>query len=215
MVLLAKTIYSDTPDYGSPMVLLNSSRFTTATLIREHLFDQFIPAAYRVHPASSRSRTRWSAQRAEQWLIFLAHDMERRQQGGSDIAWWRLSGAVPRPLIAGSFGAISGLSGALLFPFPANLGVGLVLAVTVVLISRKVVRNEKSGFVRCLAGGILRGSGEHRRRNHRLRRRATLYQSQRLPLGRPRFCCCGFTFWWICHRIHCNLCNKAILDVSR
>ena len=156
MVLLAKTIYSDTPDYGSPMVLLNSSRFTTATLIREHLFDQFIPAAYRVHPASSR-RTRWSAQRAEQWLIFLAHDMERRQQGGSDIAWWRLSGAVPRPLIAGSFGAISGLSGALLFPFPANLGVGLVLAVTVVLISRKVVRNEKSGFVRCLAGGILGG----------------------------------------------------------
>ena len=156
MVLLARTVYSDTPDYGSPMVLLNSSRFTTPTLIREHLFDQFIPAAYRVHQTSSR-RTRWSAQRAEQWLIFLAHDMEHRQQGGSDVAWWRLSGAVPRPLIAGSFGIIAGFGGALGFPFSVALGVGLVLAVSVGLISRIAIRNARSSLVRCLAGEILGG----------------------------------------------------------
>lgn len=57
--------------------------------IEAHLFDAFIHAAYRYDPVS-----RWNAQDAERWLVFLAGHLEHRI-GGPDFNWWQLREAMP------------------------------------------------------------------------------------------------------------------------
>jgi hypothetical protein len=113
------------------------------------LFDAFIPAAYRPDPAS-----RWKAQDAEKWLVFLARHLERTV-GRPDLAWWQLREAVPRTAL----GLVAGLAGGL----AAGLGVGLAVGLAVGL---------GAGLGAGLAFGLGRGldGGRARRRARRSRK---------------------------------------------
>jgi hypothetical protein len=67
---------------------LTSPDLADRAAVEALLFDAFIPAAYRRHPAG-----RWTAQRAETWLVFLASHLERTI-GVPDLAWWQVRRAV-------------------------------------------------------------------------------------------------------------------------
>src|SRR5215472_4773002 len=79
--------------------------------VQAHLFDAFIPAAYRYRPDA-----RWQAQEARSWLAFLARHLEDTVNG-PDLAWWQLHLASRRA---------SGLVVGLVSGFVAGLVVGLV-----------------------------------------------------------------------------------------
>jgi hypothetical protein len=147
MVFLARTIYSDTPDHGDPISLLDTSTFETPDAIKDHLFERFIPTVYRADSAGSRFE-KWNRKPFRKWLQFLA------AQGGTDIEWWRLRDLTHRLLIPLSVGLIAGLAGTLGYPFPVDFGVGLMVAVVVGFTVR---RGEGGGLVTGLAGGILGG----------------------------------------------------------
>ena len=127
MVFLARTIYSDTPDYGDPVVLLDTKRFPTAVAVKEHLFECFVPATYRRRSNRLRSRS-WTVERAQRWLAFLAWELEHRQSAGNGLAWWQIANAAPRTLSAVSVGIVAGLAGALGYPFPIGFGLGFMFA---------------------------------------------------------------------------------------
>ncbi len=100
MVGLARTIYNPRPgeragDLRDPAELCNPTLPDRAA-VEEFLFDGFIPAAYRPGLAG-----RWTVQRAEKWLVFLARHLDHKIHS-PDLAWWQLQWAVPRPLVFGS-----------------------------------------------------------------------------------------------------------------
>jgi hypothetical protein len=118
LVGLARTIYN--PRHGEhiralpdPAQLCDTTRFPTRVAIKEHLFDAFIPAAYRPHADAARRRP-WTPQQAEQWLVFLARHLEQDLQGGTDLAWWKLHEAVSRRMLALMGGLVCGLGAGLL-----------------------------------------------------------------------------------------------------
>ena len=91
MVGLARTIYNPRPgeqleELRAPNELCDSG-LTDRTAVETHLFQAFIPAAY-------RSARRWTARRAEPRLLFLAGHLEHKI-GGPDLAWWQLPLDVP------------------------------------------------------------------------------------------------------------------------
>ena len=114
MVGLARTIYNPRPGEtaGTLRDPAELSGFSSRAAVEAHLFDAFIPAAYRV--AAGR---RWTAGRAEQWLTFLARHLEYTI-GTPDLAWWQLDKAVSRTSLGLGLGLAAGLA--------AGLGVGLV-----------------------------------------------------------------------------------------
>jgi len=67
MVTLARTIYNPRPGEPtvtvgrSPAEMLDPVRFPTCTEIVHHLFDGFIPSAYRPHPDPLRRSNRKAA----------------------------------------------------------------------------------------------------------------------------------------------------------
>ncbi|WP_047225095.1 MULTISPECIES: NACHT domain-containing protein [Protofrankia] len=92
MASLAHTVYN--PRRGEslrgvpePVDLLDPARFPTVAKVREHLLDEFIPAAYRPHPHRGAQRR----------LRFLARHLEEHLHGTPDLAWWQLPAAAPRP----------------------------------------------------------------------------------------------------------------------
>jgi NACHT domain len=92
MVGLARAIYNPRPGelagtMPDPAELCN---FADRAAVEAHLFDQFIPAAYR-----SFTEARWTAPQAQTWLMFLARHLEQRV-GSPDLAWWQLQKAMPR-----------------------------------------------------------------------------------------------------------------------
>jgi hypothetical protein len=100
MVGLAKAIYGPRAGEAS-MGLRDPAELLDATLpdqkaVETRLLDQFVPAAYERRPGSPPPR--WSPERAQRWLGFLADYLERNST--ADLAWWRLSRAVRgwRPL---------------------------------------------------------------------------------------------------------------------
>lgn len=161
LVTLARAIYNPRPGETlaavahQPAELLDPARFPAPQDIERHLFDIFIPAAYRPHPDRSR-RCPWTADQAERWLVFLARDLEHRQRG-TDLAWWKLSGAAPRPLAGISVGLVAGLAGALGFSFPMEFGLGLISALLAGLLVRTWVRRDRTGLTKGLAGGLFGG----------------------------------------------------------
>ncbi|MGB8202740.1 MAG: NACHT domain-containing protein [Pseudonocardiaceae bacterium] len=161
-VVLARAIYNPRPGETlatvarQPAELLDPALFPTPKEIERHLFDIFIPAAYRPHPDRSR-RCPWTADQAGRWLAFLARDLEDRQNGTTDLAWWKLSGAAPRPLAGISVGLVAGLAGALGFPFPMDLGLGLISALVAGLLVRTWVRRDRMGLTNGRVGGLLGG----------------------------------------------------------
>jgi hypothetical protein len=160
MTALARAVYSPRPGEHTgglpdPAELLDSSRFPTRTAVEQHLFDAFIRAAYRTHPDPAR-RCRWTAEQAERWLVHLARDLEYHRHGTTNLAWWELRGAAPRPLSGLSVGVIAGLAGALGLSFPIALGSGMIAGLTAGLVVRRWV-GYSGRLTRGGIGGLLGG----------------------------------------------------------
>jgi hypothetical protein len=142
MVGLARVIYNPRPD-EEPAILPDPAKdlggLKDEVAIKDHLSDAFIPAAYRPSP-DPEQRSRWSADQAERWLVFLAKHLDHNLAGTTDLAWWQLRSATPRPLIGlaaglgcavvggtlGGLGAV-GHTGGLAFALMAGLAVGLTI----------------------------------------------------------------------------------------
>lgn len=160
LLALARAIYNPQPgeslvDIPEPIELLG---FATYEEVKQHLLHRFIPAAYRGRADKSR-RSKWTSDQAERWLAFLAHNLEYRRQGDTNLAWWTLPRAAPRPLDRICVGLVAGLAGALGFPFPVEFGLGLIVVVGVGLLLRSAVQPGRvsltAGFVGGLVGGLL------------------------------------------------------------
>jgi hypothetical protein len=111
-IATGRSVVAQAPDLRHPAELCD---FEDWAAVEAHLFDAFIPAAYR--PPSGG---RWTASQAEGWLVFLARHLEQTIRS-SDLAWWQLQKAVPR--IAA--GLLLGLTVGLAFGLAAGLTVGL------------------------------------------------------------------------------------------
>lgn len=107
MVLLARTIYSDTPD-RDPAELLTENGFGGVEELERHLLAGFVPALYqdshkhRAGAGGGRADQRpprsWSAEDAARYVSHIADHLHRSQdQTGQDLAWWRLGESV-RPV---------------------------------------------------------------------------------------------------------------------
>ncbi len=111
MLFLARTAYNPRPGerptgLPDPGELCDTARFPTAEAIRIHLFDAFIPAAYRPRPGHPARR---SHEHAERTLIFLARHLEHTRRGSVNLAWWQLRSALPRAVPGVLAGAVVGL----------------------------------------------------------------------------------------------------------
>jgi hypothetical protein len=88
MVGLARAIYNPRPGELAGTVRdpagLCSPALADRAAVESLLFDAFIPAAYRP-PTGGR----WTAEQAEEWLVFLARHLEQTI-GNPDLAWWQL-----------------------------------------------------------------------------------------------------------------------------
>jgi len=160
MVGLARTIYNPRQGESStslpdPGELCDLARFATPENLEGHLFDAFIPAAYRDH--HSLGSRRWTAARAERWLVYLAKHLTDNLGGTTDLAWWELWHATPRQLSGIVTGLISGLAigiAAWLGPgLGIGIGVGLIIGLTVGIAVR-----ARAGFFGGTVGGITGGA---------------------------------------------------------
>ncbi|WP_052441633.1 helix-turn-helix domain-containing protein [Streptacidiphilus anmyonensis] len=118
MVLLARTLYSETPDQD-PAVLLDTDRFPTPRALEEHLLAGFVPTVYRPRPPggapgpAQQPRRTWHPTAVRRYLRHLAGHLDRSghldppghldrpgrdhrpgQRGRQDLAWWQLAGTV-------------------------------------------------------------------------------------------------------------------------
>jgi hypothetical protein len=82
--------------------------FAAREAVEAHLFDAFIPAAYR-----PRTGGRWTARHAETWLVFLARHLDRATDGRPDLAWWQLWRAMPSSVFGWAVGLVVGLAAVL------------------------------------------------------------------------------------------------------
>jgi hypothetical protein len=160
MVGLARTIYNPRPGESStslpdPAELCDLALFATFKDLEGHLFDAFIPAAYRDY--RSLGSRRWTAARAERWLVYLAKHLTDDLGGTTDLAWWELWHATPRQLSGIVTGLISGLAigiAAWLGPgLGIGIGVGLIISLTVGIAVR-----ARAGFFGGTVGGITGGA---------------------------------------------------------
>jgi hypothetical protein len=136
MVGLARAIYNPRPherisDLRHPAEL---GELADQRAVEGHLFDEFIPAAYR-SPATGR----WTAEQAETWLVFLARHLEYTI-GSSDLAWWQLREAASTNALRFVVGLATGLAG--------GLGTGLAAG---------FATRPALGLVAGLAGGLAFG----------------------------------------------------------
>jgi hypothetical protein len=128
--------------------------------VRAHLFDGFIPAAYRYRPDP-----RWQAQEAGHWLAFLARHLEQNVKG-PDLAWWQLwlaTGRAPRVAAALAAGLVIGPAAGLVIGLAAGLvnglafGLGHGLAVGLAELHFGLVVGLPFGMVVGIAGGLADG----------------------------------------------------------
>ncbi|WP_435217981.1 NACHT domain-containing protein [Streptomyces sp. bgisy034] len=103
IVFMARTIYNPRTgepleEVASPDELLDIPALSTRQAVEAHLFEAFVPAAYRPHPDKPSP---WSAADAERALRWLARHTERVRAGATDLAWWQLSRSTPHwlPLV--------------------------------------------------------------------------------------------------------------------
>ena len=134
MISLAYAVYNRRPSRRSRAALPDPGQlltFTSEEEVRSHLFDAFIPAVYRDRPDRAGAAVRWLTylarylnegrdplRRSRQESEPAAPAMASPCPAGTDLAWWRLRRAVPRPLIGISVG------------LPAAVAVGVVAGLT-------------------------------------------------------------------------------------
>ncbi|WP_344306504.1 helix-turn-helix domain-containing protein [Fodinicola feengrottensis] len=90
MVVLARTVYSDTLD-PDPAALLDTHRFPSSQALEEHLLGSFVRTVYRHQPHHHR---KWDPEDVQRWLGYLARHLDRR--GTYDLAWWQLGDSLRR-----------------------------------------------------------------------------------------------------------------------
>jgi hypothetical protein len=151
MVVLARAIYSDTPD-RDPAELLGSPHFGTRQALEEHLLGAFVPAVYQHPPLDQRSGRRryrsWDPDRVPHWLGYLAWHLNRL--GTRDLAWWHLGNTITRPTRMLVGGLVLGLAAAL-----ANgLANGLAIGFTVVRAHMGWDGDEVVGYAFAFSGGF-------------------------------------------------------------
>jgi len=99
MVILARTVYSETSD-ADPAELLDTTRFPTESSLEEHLLAGFVPTVYRrrvpERDAGGRRQRSWDPERAERWLGYLAHHMVELDRDRQDLAWWTIGDTLRR-----------------------------------------------------------------------------------------------------------------------
>ncbi|UKY53504.1 NACHT domain-containing protein [Streptomyces inhibens] len=96
MVMLARAVYSDTPD-NDPVSLLDTRRFGSAEKLEDHLLDNFTATVYRPlpeHRPGRRPRRAYDPERAQYWLGYLAHHLTRLDT--PNLEWWRLGCGLRR-----------------------------------------------------------------------------------------------------------------------
>jgi NACHT domain len=153
MVDLAREIYNPRPgerrtELRDPVELY---RLSDRAAVESHLFDAFIPAAYRQRPTA-----RWDAQRAETWLIFLARHLENTV-GSPDLAWWQVARAMPdvAGLVFGLVGLFAfGLMATPVIGFLAGLLFGLTPAFLFGLVAIAGGEQKPSRGVRISISGL-------------------------------------------------------------
>jgi hypothetical protein len=128
MVSLARAIYNPRPgehltSLPNPAELCDTNRFPDRADVERHLFDGFIPAAYRHSPRPAQ-KCSWKLSQAERYLTFLANYLERDLGGSADIAWWTLARRVGEPTRTLSWSSAA-LKSYLAFLMPVMLTVGL------------------------------------------------------------------------------------------
>ncbi|MEU6068677.1 NACHT domain-containing protein [Streptomyces sp. NPDC047082] len=155
MLFLARTVYNPRPGeqaaaLPAPADLCDPARFPDPVAIREHLFDAFVPAAYRPHP---RYPCRWSACQAEDALRYLARHLRQTAGGTTDLAWWQLHRALPpRTVQVVTAVVLGGVA------WVATAGVGRLTALLAGLDSGWLT-GPPAAVVGGLAGGIAGGIG--------------------------------------------------------
>ncbi|WP_370347746.1 helix-turn-helix domain-containing protein [Catenulispora sp. MAP5-51] len=104
MVMLARTMYSDTADPKlTPKELLeDTTRFPTEDAIESHLLARFVPVVYRrdpqpeTAPGPAPRRRSWDDKLAEDYLGYLARHLSRPgQKDRQNLAWWQLADSLP------------------------------------------------------------------------------------------------------------------------
>lgn len=99
MIVLARTMYSETPD-EDPAELLDATRFPAEHSLEEHLLAGFVPTVYRrrvperVTGGYQGRQRNWDPERAQRWLGYLAHHMVRLDRDRHDLAWWHIGDSV-------------------------------------------------------------------------------------------------------------------------
>jgi transcriptional regulator with XRE-family HTH domain len=97
MIILARTMYSETPG-RDPAELLDTERFPDENSLEEHLLAGFVPTVYRRRVAErsavGRRERHRDPERAEHWLGYLAHHLARLDRDQQDLAWWRIGDSL-------------------------------------------------------------------------------------------------------------------------
>lgn len=155
MLFLARTVYNPRPGeqdtaLPTPAHLCDEARFPDPAAVRAHLFDAYVPAAYRPHP---RYPCRWSAEQAEYALRCLARHLQHTLGGTADLAWWQVRRALPPRFAQVVTGAVLGV-----VAWAAATGAGRLTALFAGLDSGWLT-GPPAAIVAGLAGGIAGGIG--------------------------------------------------------
>ncbi|MFI0910502.1 NACHT domain-containing protein [Streptomyces abikoensis] len=150
MVATAGAAYSRTD--SDLAELLNTGRFATPGALEEHILSKFARVAYQRQPADRGRHRRWTLERAEYWLGYLASHLD--QLGTRDLAWWHVGATMS--LLSRSF--VIGVLAALNFAVVAAAGSVIAdTASTSLGLSTLLVRGLMTGLLYGLAAGLLFG----------------------------------------------------------
>ena len=128
MAWLARTVYSGDDEAAKPSELLErdlGGSLGSREAVEDHLLNELIPTVFERAREDPKSPPRWTGQKAQRWLTFVAMQMgdtriergvavqPRTQEGAgravpgdsegglhvNDLAWWNLYQTIPRPAL--------------------------------------------------------------------------------------------------------------------
>lgn len=185
MVMLARTIYSDTPG-RDPSELLDNERFGSPKELEDHLLDNFVPTVYGPRPGLGRGGQllrSFNAERPRRWLGHLADHL--KQLGTPDLEWWRLGTTINRSSRMFALGLLTALV------VGATTGLGTIAVDLIATphgfghaLERGLVAGLLHGLVAGLGSGILYGAVGDRRPAGPTRLRVPTFGSPRAMRAR-------------------------------